>query len=444
MAAENWYQKFLTNPITSNQNDDLLYWARSPYGTTNDAVINWQNFSAQFALSTLTSAHIYVGNGSNVATSVAVSGDVALTNTGAMTVSKIGGVPIALAGSFTTLGAFAVNLTFTGATNVTFPTSGTLATTSQLPSLPLSLTNGGTNASLTASNGGIFYSTASAGAILSGTATAGQLLLSGATAPPIWSTSTYPATNAINTLLYASSANVMTALATANSSGLLTNSSGLPAWVAYTGTGAPMLNTSPKIITSLLDTNGNTILAFNPLANAVNYIAINNQSAGNTPSFAAVGSDTNIELAINSKGTGGINLKGITGGGSAPVGYVGEFISSVIAAASGVVMTSGMAVNITSISLSAGDWDVWGNVNVTGISIGVTALLGWISSSSTTVPDTSLYTGSNAGTYTSDGGICVPQLRFSLSGTTTIYLTGYFGFTGNAKGCGGIYARRAH
>lgn len=93
---------------------------------------------------------------------------------------------------------------------------------------PLSLANGGTNASLTASNGGIFYSTASAGAILAGTATAGQLLQSGASTTPVWSTTTYPATNAINTLLYASSANVMTALATANTAVLATNGSGVP------------------------------------------------------------------------------------------------------------------------------------------------------------------------------------------------------------------------
>jgi len=41
-------------------------------------------------------------------------------------------------------------------------------------SFPVSLANGGSNASLTASNGGIIYSTASAMAVLSGTATAGQ------------------------------------------------------------------------------------------------------------------------------------------------------------------------------------------------------------------------------------------------------------------------------
>lgn len=90
------------------------------------------------------------------------------------------------------------------------------------------LADGGTSASLTASNGGIFYSTASAGAILAGTATAGQMLQSGASAAPTWSTSTYPTSNAISTLLYASSANVMAALATANNGVLITSGTGVP------------------------------------------------------------------------------------------------------------------------------------------------------------------------------------------------------------------------
>jgi len=54
---------------------------------------------------------------------------------------------------------------------------------------PITLGQGGTNAALTASNGGIFYSTASAGAILAGTATAGLALLSGANTAPTWSVS---------------------------------------------------------------------------------------------------------------------------------------------------------------------------------------------------------------------------------------------------------------
>ncbi len=59
---------------------------------------------------------------------------------------------------------------------------------SQFGVYPISLANGGTAASLAASNGGIFYSNATTGAILSGTATAGLALLSGSSTTPSWST----------------------------------------------------------------------------------------------------------------------------------------------------------------------------------------------------------------------------------------------------------------
>lgn len=139
-----------------------------------------------------------------------------------------GSSTITLGGNLTTSGAFASTFTMTNITNVTFPTSGTLATTSQIPSTPISLANGGTNASLTASNGGIFYSTGSAGAILSGTATANQMLLSGASTTPAWSTATYPATTTVSQILYSSSANVIGGITTGNNGVLVTSSGGVP------------------------------------------------------------------------------------------------------------------------------------------------------------------------------------------------------------------------
>lgn len=96
--------------------------------------------------------------------------------------------------------------------------------------LPVLLSQGGTSASLTASNGGIFYSTASAGAILPGTATSNQMLQSGISSAPSWSTSTWPATTTVNQILYSSSASVVSGLVTANSAQIVTNSSGVPAW----------------------------------------------------------------------------------------------------------------------------------------------------------------------------------------------------------------------
>ena len=57
---------------------------------------------------------------------------------------------------------------------------------------------------------------------------------------PAFSTSTYPATNAVSTLLYASSANVMGALASANRGILSTSSAGVPS-IAVSAAFTPVL-----------------------------------------------------------------------------------------------------------------------------------------------------------------------------------------------------------
>lgn len=75
------------------------------------------------------------------------------------------------------------------------------------------------------------YSTATYPATATGT---GTLLRADGT-NWVATTSTYPNTNAVSTLLYASSANVMSALATANSAILATNSSGVPSITTASG-----------------------------------------------------------------------------------------------------------------------------------------------------------------------------------------------------------------
>ncbi len=81
----------------------------------------------------------------------------------------------------------------------------------------------------------------------------GQVLRSNGT-NYVASTSTFADTYGASTLLYSNGTNTVTGLATANSSGLLTNNSGVPAWVTVTGTGAPVLATSPQLVTPKLGT----------------------------------------------------------------------------------------------------------------------------------------------------------------------------------------------
>lgn len=133
---------------------------------------------------------------------------------------------------------------YTSGTNDAAMTYSSFSAQFALSSAVIDLAHGGTNANLTASNGGIFYSTATAGAILAGTATPNQVLLSGASTTPAWSTATYPATTTINQLLYSSSANVIAGLATANSATLYTTSAGVPAMTGSMTNGQLLIGSS--------------------------------------------------------------------------------------------------------------------------------------------------------------------------------------------------------
>ncbi len=127
-----------------------------------------------------------------------------------------------------TITSYNLNLPATVGASGSFLTSAGGGTSAMTWTAQVPLNAGGTNANLTASNGGIFYSTATAGAILSGTSTAQQMLQSGSSAAPAWSTATWPASTTANQLLYSSAANTVGGLTTGNSSVLVTSGSGVP------------------------------------------------------------------------------------------------------------------------------------------------------------------------------------------------------------------------
>jgi hypothetical protein len=62
--------------------------------------------------------------------------------------------------------------------------------------------------------------------------------------------------------------------------------------------------TSPKIGTSILDTNGNQLALLTATSSAVNEFTIANAATGNDPTLSATGDDSNIDIAIKPKGTG--------------------------------------------------------------------------------------------------------------------------------------------
>jgi hypothetical protein len=149
--------------------------------------------------------------------------------------------------------------------------------------------------------------------------------------------------------------------------------------------------------------------------------------------------------SLSRSGGGGIPLEGTNTNDSASAGYVGEIVESTVLLGSAVTLTTAVANNVTSISLTAGDWDVWGNV---GYNPGgtITRLACWISTTSATYP-----TAPNAGAladwragFTSGAGQLIPagMRRISISATTTTYLSVYAEFGTSMTAYGYIGARR--
>src|SRR5579863_8710153 len=229
---------------------------------------------------------------------------------------------------------------------------------------------------------------------------------------------------------------------------MTTNNSVNTSLAGQTGTGnfvgslTPSI-TTPILITGTKDANGNNVFAFSATPSAVNYLLIANNATGLPPVINAIGADTNIDLNLGGKGTGGVNILGVSTNSNAPSGYNGEFISSVIAFGSAVSMTSNTPTDITSIPLTAGNWDVWGNIFFSASGSAMQLAYAWISSSSATLPDLSLVSGMQATGIFSQFAPTIAPRKFTLTTTTTIFLSGtlvYMGGTGS--GCGAIYASR--
>ena len=144
-------------------------------------------------------------------------------------------------------------------------------------------------------------------------------------------------------------------------------------------------------------------------------------------------------------------IKGTTAADSAQAGSIGEVITATVATGSSISLTSVTSANVTSISLTAGDWDVWGAVAFTLASTTTMGYLsGGINTTSATLPlnnagvGTIPGAGTNATTdVTVDPVVAVMPVRINVSSTTTVYLVARAKFgTSTCKGYGTIYARR--
>jgi hypothetical protein len=218
----------------------------------------------------------------------------------------------------------------------------------------------------------------------------------------------------------------------------------------YTATGATgttstnlVFSTSPSVTTPTLV--GDATLSTGNLILGTSGKGITDSTGVTTLNFTST-TITGSKLIVPSLG-----VKGVSTNTNATAGNVGEFISSTVAYNATGNLTTGVSTNVTSISLTAGDWDVSGTAFIdasSGSGTVVKNVLSGFSSTSATLPAYQ-YQGSfvfgGAGTTPFVNGDVYappPTFRFSLSATTTIYLVINASFTTSNCTAGGYIAAR--
>ncbi len=126
-----------------------------------------------------------------------------------------------------------------------------------------------------------------------------------------------------------------------------------------TSDGTTVSLTSPKVITAVTDSNGNELLNVTATASAVNELTLANAAAGGSPTLSATGSNADIDVTINPKGSGKLVVGGLTSAVRDPNGnelikaaYVTNAVNEVtltnaIAGAKPTISATGDDTNIT-------------------------------------------------------------------------------------------------
>lgn len=135
---------------------------------------------------------------------------------------------------------------------------------------------------------------------------------------------------------------------------------------------------------------------------------------------------------------------GTTTNDDAAAGRVGEYLSN---SASGVSLTHNIAANITSLSLTAGDWDV---SSVIVFAPAATTVVPFIEGSTGTVSatrqtglvDRSFFSYPAGNVPANPIAVVLPTKRYSLAATTTIYLVSFQTFSTSTMTASGLISAR--
>jgi hypothetical protein len=163
---------------------------------------------------------------------------------------------------------------------------------------------------------------------------------------------------------------------------------------------------------------------------------------------ATADNSTRVATTAYTQGLGG-QLPATATNDNAPAGKVGEYTSSIVLQANAVTLPNNTPTVVTTLALTVGDWDVWGDIyifstgSVRGVGGSISPASGALPTDpqdnvSITVMDPS--SGSAVDSYRAGISPC----RFSLAAPGTAYLQAQAAIqSGTASAYGKICARRA-
>jgi len=176
-------------------------------------------------------------------------------------------------------------------------------------------------------------------------------------------------------------------------------------------------DTTPQL-GGMLDVNGNAIgdgtlelIKFSETASAVNEITITNAATGGHPLIQASGDDTDINLQLDGKGTGVVEVvDGLTVGGNLTVNGTTTTISTTNTVVSDTLIelgngTTGSPVNDSGLVIERGDSD--------------NAFIGFDESADKFTMGTGTFTGASTGDLTITAGTLVADLEGDVTGDVT-------------------------
>jgi hypothetical protein len=138
---------------------------------------------------------------------------------------------------------------------------------------------------------------------------------------------------------------------------------------------------------------------------------------------------------------------GFADGSSAPAGDVGEYLHTFVLSGAAINLPNNTDTQIASLALTAGDWDLWGEIFVQPTAATITNTFGAINTAVNTAPTVP----ADGVDFTDNRGISTTGLvamnglrtRVSIASPTTYLLVASVLFTGtSAAGYGALRARR--